>query len=329
MLTKRTRTLLIAALLLYFFANQTQIGWLYVMSALLAGIVAAAGLLNRGTLRRIGGERALNVSDIHEGEPVSVRLALTNSGRVGAAQVQTVERCPLAEPGSAQSAAEIFIPLLPGKGAVELAYEVTAYRRGLHTFAPLQFGTHAPFGFFRSRRTLPIPTRVLVYPEVRKLRRLSLLDRQPASEQARPRAGLGAEVIGVRPYRTGDSPRHIHWRSTARSGNLISKEFADEAHPGLTIVLDLFRHPYAETATKHTPFEWAIKAAASIAEYAQRRGYGLHLAADPLALAPPPGPAAWDALMQYLAASGDRYASIRRDAWSPVPNLHGGDAALA
>ncbi len=299
--TKRTRTLIIAALLLYFFANQTQIGWLYVMSALLAGIVAAAWLLNRGMLKDTGGERTLNLGELHEGEPVSIRLSLTNARRVGAAQVRTTERCPLAEPGSAQHEAEVFIPLLPGRGAVEFAYDVVAYRRGLHTFPPLALETQAPFGFFQRLCTLNIPTRALIFPEVRRLRRLSLLDRQPAAEQARPRAGLGAEVIGVRPFRTGDSPRHIHWRSTARTGNLISKEFADEAHPGLTIVLDLFGHPYPATLTKHAPFEWAIKAAASIAEYAQRRGYALYLAADPLALAPPPGPLAWDALMQYLA----------------------------
>lgn len=306
---KRTRTILIAALLLYFFANQTQVGWLYVMSALLAGILAAAWLLNRGMLGRISGQRTLNVDELHEGDGASIRLALLNERRAGAAQIATVEHCPLADPESEQANTEVFIPLLPGRGSVEFAYEVMAYRRGLHTFPDLVLSTRAPFGFFRRERTLDIPSRVLVYPEVRKLERLSLLDRQPAAEQAHPRAGLGAEVIGVRPYRTGDSPRHVHWRSTARRGQLISKEFADEAHPGLTIVLDMFQHPYPPTATKHTPFEWAVKLAASVGEYAQRRGFNVHVAADPDVLPPPPGPLTWGALMQYLAridAAGSR-----------------------
>jgi uncharacterized protein (DUF58 family) len=82
--------------------------------------------------------------------------------------------------------------------------------------------------------------------------------------------------------------------------HLMSKEFADEAHPGVTLVLDLFQHPYSLSTTKHTPFEWSIKAAASIAEYAYRRGYPLHAIADSTILPPPPGPVSWLGLMQYL-----------------------------
>jgi uncharacterized protein (DUF58 family) len=299
--TKRTSTLLIAALLLYFFANQTQVGWLYVMSALLAGSACAAWLLNRGMLKRLSGERTIDVAEIHEGESLSIRLKLRSARRTGAAQIHTVEHCPLADPTSDAAAVEVFIPLLPARGSVEFAYTVDAYRRGLHTFPPLALSTRAPFGFAQTRSIIDVPTRALIYPEVHKLHRLSLLDRQPAAEQLRPRPGFGAEVIGVRPFRTGDSPRHIHWRSTARTGQLISKEFADESHPSLTIVLDLQAHPYAKGRTKHTPFEWSIKAAVSIAEYALRRGYNLHLAADGDVLALPPGPITWWALMQYLA----------------------------
>src|SRR5574340_929518 len=122
--TKRSRTLIIAALLLYFFANQTQIGWLYVMAALMAGIVVAAGLLNRGMLRPITGERTVSPDEMHEGEEASIRLVLRNAWRVGASQVRTVEHCPLADPDSPQAAAEVFIPLLPGRGSVEFDYAV-------------------------------------------------------------------------------------------------------------------------------------------------------------------------------------------------------------
>jgi uncharacterized protein (DUF58 family) len=108
-------------------------------------------------------------------------------------------------------------------------------------------------------------------------------------------------VIGVRPFRSGDSPRHIHWRSVARTGELISKEFADEAQPGLSLALDLYRHPYPETHSKYTPFEWAVKIAASIGDYARKMGYPLHLVADTEALPPPPGAVSWQALLQYLA----------------------------
>ena len=86
--------------------------------------------------------------------------------------------------------------------------------------------------------------------------------------------------MGVRPYRTSDSPRHIHWRIVARRQQLMTKEFAEEAQPGLTLALDVFAHPYPAPAGKHTPFEWGVKLAASIGEYAHRRRYPLHLASS-------------------------------------------------
>ena len=299
--TVRTRNLVIAALLLYFFANQTQIGWLYVMSALLLGIVAAAWLVSLGMLGRVEGERSLSADEIYEGDQVTVSLRLAQRRAAPALQIRSVEVCPLADPRSPQHHIDLFIPQIPGSGAVAFSYETPAYRRGVQRFEPLTLTTGAPFGLFRGERKIDVPTAALVYPEVIRLRQLSLLDRQPAAQQTRPRAGHGSEVIGVRPFRPGDSPRHVHWRTVARTQQLISKEFADEAHPGLTLALDLFRHPYPHATTKHTPFEWSIKAAAAIAEYARRRGYALHLAADQDALPAPAGPLSWEALMQLLA----------------------------
>ncbi|NDJ33591.1 MAG: hypothetical protein GYB64_02915, partial [Chloroflexi bacterium] len=59
--------------------------------------------------------------------------------------------------------------------------------------------------------------------------------------------------------------------------------------------------PYPAESSKHTPFEWGVKAAASIAEYAVRLGYPLSIAADETALPAPRGPLTWEAVLQYLA----------------------------
>lgn len=301
MITKRTRTLTVAALLLYFFANQTQIGWLYVMSALLAGVVIASGILNRGMLHGIHINRILSTDELYEGEPITVTLNVYNTRRTAAAHIHTTEVCPLSDPEGTDYALPIFIPFLKRKSEASLSYTVSAYKRGLYAFPLLELRSSAPFGFFNVKRKIDVPTRTLVYPEVKPLRRLDLLDRQPSAQQTRQRAGLGSEVMGVRPFRMGDSPRHVHWRSVARTQKLMSKEFADEVHPGLTLVIDLFNHPYAPSNTKHVPFEWGIKLVASIGEYAQRRGYSLHMLADVDVLPPPPGPLSWDAFLQYLA----------------------------
>ncbi len=303
--TSRSGVVLIGALVLYFFANQTQVGWLYVMCAVLGGTVLSAWWLSRSTLRTVSAARRVGTGEsgeLYEGDEVAVSVRL-NAGRSSSAQMRLTERCPLAAPDSGQRSMLLYVVSLPGRGAVQFDYTVNVYQRGVYEFPPLEPESSAPFGFFRKRRVLDVPSAALVYPEVKPLTRFDLLDRQFAPQVTRPAAGTGYEVMGLRPYRPGDSPRSIHWRSVARTGQLVSKEYADETQPGVTLALDLFRHPYPYglSETKHTPFEWAVKVAASIGDYAQRRGYPLTLATNDENLPAPGGALSWYALLQYLA----------------------------
>jgi uncharacterized protein (DUF58 family) len=322
--TARSGTLLVAAFLLYLFGNQTQVGWMFVMSALLAGTVLAAWMLNRHSLRGVEIARQVGESpnaELYEGETVTVRLAFRNTIRLIAAQIRATERCPLAELSSPQRKLDLFVPLLlPRRGGADFEYEVEIDRRGVHEFPPLDLFSRAPFGFFRRHRRIDLPTRVLVYPEVRRLRHFRLLDHRLALEIVRPRAGMGTEILGVRPFRSGDSPRRIHWRSVARTGRLISKEFVDESRPGLTLILDVCKHLYPPTMGKHTPFEWAVKVAASIGDYTLRRGYPLHLLAGD-AWPAPSGPVARLAMLEYLARvqpTGERSLTAVLDRDAPL-----------
>jgi len=301
-ITARSWTILFAAFLFWFFANQTAVGWLYIIAAVLGGVVMAAFFLNRGTLKRVTVARSLMKDvevDLHEGDDIRIKLTLKNTGQLPASHLSLVETCPIAPPDSDQHQLPMFIPILHDR--IEFDYETVVHRRGLYHFPAMKIASRAPFGFFERRGKKKIETSVLVYPELRKLTGLSLLDEQPAAELTNPKAGIGSEVIGVRPYRSGDSPRHIHWRSVARHGNLISKEFAQETQPGVTVVLDRYCPLSPVPETKHQPFEMAVKAMVSIAEYAMRRGYPVHIAADNQDMAVPQGAIVWDALMQYTA----------------------------
>ena len=305
--TKRALAFLIISVLLYLFANQTQVGWIYIMSAIVAGVLAASWWLNRRTLRGITVERIVNLlnDEIHEGDEIEIHLSLRNTNRSTASLMRAAETCPFAAPPAETLRAtslQLFIPSLSQNQTAQFNYTVIADRRGVHRFPALKLSTRAPFGLFERKRDLDQPTPILIYPEVKKLRRLSLLDRQPAAQIVTQRAGIGTEVIGVRAYRVGDSPRHIHWRTVARTNHLMSKEFADESNPGLTLVLDLagLKDPRG-LKTKHTPFEYAVKVATSIGDYALRRAYPLHLLVDESSLAAPSGALNRIALLEYLA----------------------------
>ena len=309
--TRRALAFLITTTLLYLFANQTQVGWIYIMSAIVAGVLIASWWINRRTLRGIVMERIVNSLDdeLHEGDEINIQLTLRHTKRSTVSLIRLNETCPLSPNPQPLN---LFIPSLSQNQTAQFNYTVIADRRGVHRFPPLKLLSRAPFGLFERKRDLDQPTPILIYPQVKRLRRLDLLDRQPAAQFVTQRAGIGTEVIGVRAYRVGDSPRHIHWRTVARTNHLMSKEFADESHPGLTLVLDLqgFTHSASLRGasrnleglkTKHTPFEYAVKIAASIGDYALRRAYPLHLLVDESALAAPSGALNRIALLEYLA----------------------------
>src|SRR3954453_18724666 len=162
--TSRSGVVLIGAIVLYFFANQTQVGWLYVMAAVLAGTVLSAWWLSRSTLRTVSGGRTLRENadgDLYEGDEVQIAFTL-KSGKSSSAQVRLTERCPLAEPYSPMSAIKLYVPSLPGKGAVRFDYAVNVYKRGVYEFPALELESSAPFGFVRKRRVIEVSSPVLV-----------------------------------------------------------------------------------------------------------------------------------------------------------------------
>lgn len=97
--------------------------------------------------------------------------------------------------------------------------------------------TSDPMGFFAGRRSCRDSEVALVYP-----RFMSVSDRRPVREletaAAAPRSGSGTELFGIREYRAGDSLRRIHWRSSARHGELVVREYEPPGVQIITIAVD-------------------------------------------------------------------------------------------
>ncbi len=303
--TGRSWALLGVALFLYLAANQTQVGWLYVMAALAAGAWLAGRWVSPGRMlhglslvRRINGALPVEDMELYAGHPVSVDLDLKNAGRGAALQVRGTEMCLFAT--AAEQAQPWFVPNLPAQASLRLSYTLCAARRGWFEFPPVTLTTRAPFGLFAASRALDVPTRLLIFPEYRELERWPLLDRMPAAENTLAHVGQGGEVLGVREYRPGDSRRHIHWRSSARAGRLIVKEFAEETQPGLTIALDA-RGTSVIGVDEATTLELAIRVAATLARYATRCDLPVTLAVNSQRWPAPAGALDWWRVMAYLA----------------------------
>jgi uncharacterized protein (DUF58 family) len=155
------------------------------------------------------------------------------------------------------------LAVIPAQGSVETRSEVIAYRRGPLVLAGGMLARTDPFGLFRALCRAPAPQTVLVLPRRYPLPSLRLPGRtQYQRGGVAMAAGVGEseEVVALREYRRGDSMRRVHWRSSARLGELIVKEFQDEYFVRHALVLDTFCE-----AARDGLFEEAVAVAASFA----------------------------------------------------------------
>lgn len=110
-------------------------------------------------------------------------------------------------------------------------------RRGPLGATDWRIGTSDPVGFFVSRRNVTPSDVALVLPRFASLaNRVGVRELEAAA--AAPRAGSGNDLFGVREYRGGDPLRRIHWRSTARHGELVVREYEPPGIRTVCIVLD-------------------------------------------------------------------------------------------
>ena len=110
-------------------------------------------------------------------------------------------------------------------------------RRGVLGASNWSIATSDPLGFFVGRRACADTDVALVFPCFTSLsRRLPVRELETAT--AAPRTGSGSELFGVREYRAGDSLRRIHWRSSARHGELVVREYEPPGIQTLNIAVD-------------------------------------------------------------------------------------------
>ncbi len=153
-------------------------------------------------------------------------------------------------------------PIAPGKSVtVELA--LTPTRRGLSRFDGIEITSLDPLGLFRGLMIVGMPQDLLILPKRHPIPQLELPGsaRYQAGGVAQSSSvGESEEFVALRDYRRGDSTRHIHWKSLAKTGRLIIKEQENEFFVRHALLLDTF--PVGGEGLR---FEEAVSVAASFA----------------------------------------------------------------
>lgn len=199
-------------------------------------------------------------------------------------------------------------------------YRIHCTARGEHQFGPIEVRSGDIFGLFRRQATFETPQTLLVYPRYVPVERLGIPARQPFGDfkATQHLATDPLRIRGAREYAYGDTPRFIHWKATARRGEIQTKLFEPAATPQLYIFCnqDTFEKMYEglDLAT----LELTITVAASLANYGLEQGYMVGLQVNSFAsssdrmvkLSPSRDPGQFTRVLENLA---------RLKGWSGLP----------
>jgi uncharacterized protein (DUF58 family) len=162
-----------------------------------------------------------------------------------------------------------------------VAYSVRADVRGRYEIGPLVVRLTDPFGLCELTRSFPSVDKLTVTPTVVPLPSIRLAGEYTGTGDSRARsvAVHGEDDAATREYRHGDDLRRVHWRSTARVGELMVRREEQPWETRATLILDIRKGAHRGEGPTAS-FEWAVSAIASIAVHLSEAGYRLRLVTD-------------------------------------------------
>ncbi len=257
-------------LAVFFFiaATNTLSGWLYVMSGVILALLTIALWLVRQNLRRLTVERQ-NPEAVSVGDVLQLRLTLHNASATPKTLLKLVDRIPPALGLPIETVVEVVPPF----GSWTWHSTQRATRRGIYQWQQVELRTGAPLGLLWASRSHLVPVRAVVHPQVLALTSCPIIDqmgRDPSLQmlsQHLAQASTDGMTRSLRPYRWGDSMRLIHWRTSAKLGELRVREL-ENFTSGQSIVIALDTAPDTAHPWEAEAFEQAASAAATLYFYA-------------------------------------------------------------
>ena len=244
---------------------------------LLAALPLVCVLVLHRTRYRVAGSRTLSPARVPATAESRVRLRVENVSRMPTGLLMLQDRVPYvlgARP-------RFVLDRIEAGGSREVSYRVRSDLRGRYPLGPLQLRLSDPFGMCELTRSFSTFDTLTVVPRVESLPPI-----RPAGEAAgygdgrhRSLALAGEDDVIPRGYRHGDDLRRVHWRSTARHGELMVRREEQPQKARCTVLLDT-RATAHQGSGPDSAFEWAVTAAASVAVHLLERGFSVRLLTD-------------------------------------------------
>ena len=235
--------------------------------------LAAIAVVSR-TSYRLSCARSLAPHRVEAGRAAEVRLRLENVSRLPSGVLLMEDVLPYVLGGRPRFVLDRVEP----RGSRDVSYPVSSDVRGRYPIGPLSVRLSDPFGLCELDRSFSATDELIVTPVVMPLPSVRLGgDWAGGGESsARSVASSGLDDAATREYRYGDDLRKVHWKSSARVGELMVRREEQPFQSRATLLLD-------GRATAHrgdgpgSSFEWSVSAVASIGVALSRNGYGLSM----------------------------------------------------
>lgn len=257
------------------------------VAVLLLALPFVGALLVRRARYRLALTRTITPAHVVAGTSTRVRLDLDNLARISTRLLLAEDRVPPALGATPR----FVLDRLAGGRRAAVTYSLATSVRGRYDIGPLRLRLTDAFGLSELTRSFTATDPLVVVPRTWPLTSIQAggLWATTGDSVARTVAASGEDDVSTREYRHGDDLRRVHWRSTARRGELMVRTDEQPRQMRATIVLDC-REVGHRGEGPASSFEWAVSAAASVAVHLSAQGYGVRVLLDGTATSwTPPG----------------------------------------
>lgn len=283
-------------------AVNSQANLLFGVAGLMIGVMLVSISISRMVLLKLRVVRSMPDHAV-VGQRLTVTYEIINDKRFWPSLSVTVSEVDGADAFTRKPVA--YMMHAAPKTTAIVPTELIPKRRGLYIFNRYEASTGFPFGFVKRTLRRSQSDSILVHPAIAQVDPKLLL-RFTAAEKSgamlRPRRGGTDEFYGVKEYRRGENPRWIHWKRSARTGVLVTKEMTVVAPPRIVLFVDT--HQKEMTREESARIERTIAMAGSLASHALEAGLMVGLLAwsdEWISLAPSRGKRHGRDLMAALA----------------------------
>jgi len=249
-----------------------EINLLLVLAGMIAGPLWLSWRMVAANLRGLRAARRVP-EGVCAGDPLIVNVELANSRRRGSWAVLAEDQIHRA--GQATLRPQVYFPYVGGHQQIQQAYRGRLTERGLYEIGPLRLATRFPFGLLKRTTTVAQRESMVVFPRLGRLTQAWFARHHEAFDGAQQRqqrfARVAGQFYGVRYWRNGDSRRSIHWRSSARQGRLVVRQYEQPRSRDIAVLVELWQ-PQTPDDEARDRVELAVSFAATVIAELCRKG---------------------------------------------------------